>query len=524
MSLTLRIDNYDRLQDGGPIEVTVDRRGLSAGRAIGMDWVLPDPERQISKHHFDVAFRDGAYWLSDLSTNGVFVNGQRYRLDGPHRLAQGDRLQVGPYLISVIVGVGAGLGAGMPAGYGGGYDASGAMPYAPAAPPAADFGDDPWAVDLPPVPPIDPLPRAARPAQPDFTSDFISTPVAAPPAAFTPPPPVAFPGAAAGLRTGGFGALDGGQALGTGLDAPPVPGAGFPAPTGPGLDAAPLGGVASGPPVAGPPLAAPPLAVPPSPAPSMAGLSVAPRPFPAPADGGLAHVPMPMPSAPQRPAPAAPVSPAAAPPMPQPAPISPPRAMAGAPQTAQAFVTAFCEGAGLDPTRYAGVDPVILARELGQTMRTAVAQVMALLQDRASAKKFTRAGERTMLGAMENNPLKFLPDTEQALEALFLAPRDGFQAGSKAMDQALGDVRLHQMALLAAVQPALIKLLADFEPEEIQTASGSGLLSGGGKRKAWDIYVERWDAKVARHENGMLDAFLAHFAEAYAAAVANRKN
>ncbi|MCC5974383.1 MAG: type VI secretion system-associated FHA domain protein TagH [Rubellimicrobium sp.] len=512
MTLTLRIDNYDRLQDGGPIEVTIDRSSLSAGRAIGMDWVLPDPERQISKHHFDVAWRDGAYWLTDLSTNGVFVNGQRYRLDGPHRLAPGDRLQVGPYHISVALGAGPGLQPG--------FGAAPAMPHGGGGlqQPAQDFGDDPWSVDLPAAPPIDPLPRVEQPVQPDFTSDFISNPIA-------PAPTPAFPGMPSGLRTGGFGSDGAGPGPGIGLDAPPIAGLG----AGPGSDATPghglgqaglgqgLGqGLAQG------------LGSGPAVDPAMAGLSVAPVPFPdralpphSPAvppvgaagitPDAIAHVPMPLPSAPQRPAQAGQVPSAHIP------------SRTGPAHGAQAFVAAFCEGAGIDPSRYDSVDPVILARELGQSMRSTVAEVMALLQDRATAKKFTRSGERTMLGAMENNPLKFLPDTEQALEALFLAPRDGFQAGSKAMSEALGDVRLHQMALLAAVQPALIKLLADLEPEEIQSAAGAGLLSGGGKRKAWETYVERWDAKVARHENGMLDAFLAHFAEAYAAAVAARK-
>ena len=47
------------------------------------------------------------------------------------------------------------------------------------------------------------------------------------------------------------------------------------------------------------------------------------------------------------------------------------------------------------------------------------------------------------------------------------------------------------------------------------------MLGGGAnKKKAWDTYVERWDAKAGKHENGMLDVFLANFAESYAAAVA----
>ena len=97
MTLTLKIENYDRLENGGPATITLERRGASVGRREAMDWVLPDPQRHISGHHFDVTYADGAYWLTDLSTNGTFLQGQRYRLEGPHRLSHGDRLVVGHY-------------------------------------------------------------------------------------------------------------------------------------------------------------------------------------------------------------------------------------------------------------------------------------------------------------------------------------------------------------------------------------------------------------------------------------------
>ena len=184
------------------------------------------------------------------------------------------------------------------------------------------------------------------------------------------------------------------------------------------------------------------------------------------------------------------------------------------------MLAAFCEGAGLPPPPPgAAVDSTALARELGRTMQQAAAELMALLQDRAAAKQFTRGGDRTMMGAANNNPLKFLPDPVQALEVMFLQPRDGFMTGGEGMTAALQDVKTHQMAVFAAIQPALIKLLEDLSPEAIEEATGGGLLAGG-RRKSWDEFIKRWDAKAANTENGMLDVFLRHFAESYAAAVA----
>lgn len=152
-------------------------------------------------------------------------------------------------------------------------------------------------------------------------------------------------------------------------------------------------------------------------------------------------------------------------------------------------------------------------------MQAAAAELMALLQNRAEAKRFTRGGDRTMMGAANNNPLKFLPDPAQALEVMFLNHRDGFMSGGEGVAEALRDVKTHQMAVFAAIQPALIKLLEDLSPEAVEAAIDGGLLSGK-RQKAWDEFVKRWDDKVANHENGMLDVFLTHFAESYAAAVA----
>ena len=179
---------------------------------------------------------------------------------------------------------------------------------------------------------------------------------------------------------------------------------------------------------------------------------------------------------------------------------------------------AFCEGAGLPSDQYTPAEAEALAYQLGQCMRIATEEIMTMLQDRSAVKQFTRGGERTMRSATGNNPLKFLPDPPQALEALFLQPRDGFMTGADGLQNALRDLRQHQAAVFAALQPALAQLLAGLSPEEIADEAGGGLLGGSNKSKAWDSYVERWDGKANAGDNGMLDAFLDAFSKAYAEA------
>lgn len=77
--------------------------GGTVGRAPSNDWVLPDPRRVVSGHHFEVQCHGGKYWLIDTSTNGVFVNDADEPASDTGRveLNDGDRLRVGDYDILV---------------------------------------------------------------------------------------------------------------------------------------------------------------------------------------------------------------------------------------------------------------------------------------------------------------------------------------------------------------------------------------------------------------------------------------
>jgi len=77
--------------------------GGTIGRSADNDWVLPDPLRYVSAHHARVQFREGHYYLQDVSTNGVYVNEDMEPLakrgSSGYRLANGDVLRMGAYHI-----------------------------------------------------------------------------------------------------------------------------------------------------------------------------------------------------------------------------------------------------------------------------------------------------------------------------------------------------------------------------------------------------------------------------------------
>ena len=103
MAIKLRVisDHYRELGENRSRVFGVN--GGTVGRAPGNDWILPDPRRVVSGHHFEVQFHSGKYWLIDTSTNGVFINDADDPASDTGRveLNDGDRLRVGDYDILV---------------------------------------------------------------------------------------------------------------------------------------------------------------------------------------------------------------------------------------------------------------------------------------------------------------------------------------------------------------------------------------------------------------------------------------
>ena len=103
MAIKLRVISEQYRELGENRSRVFGVNGGTVGRAPGNDWVLPDPRRVVSGHHFEVQFHGGKYWLIDTSTNGVFVNDADDPASDTGRieLNDGDRLRVGDYDILV---------------------------------------------------------------------------------------------------------------------------------------------------------------------------------------------------------------------------------------------------------------------------------------------------------------------------------------------------------------------------------------------------------------------------------------
>lgn len=101
--LRLRIISDQRRSLAERSSATFSVEGGTIGRSADNDWVLPDPSRYVSAHHARVQFREGHFYLQDVSTNGVYVNDDMEPLakrgSSGYRLANGDMLRMGEYHI-----------------------------------------------------------------------------------------------------------------------------------------------------------------------------------------------------------------------------------------------------------------------------------------------------------------------------------------------------------------------------------------------------------------------------------------
>jgi type VI secretion system protein len=101
--LRLRIVSDQRRSLAERSSAVFSVEGGTIGRSADNDWVLPDPLRYVSAHHARVQFREGHFYLQDVSTNGVYLNDELEPLakrgSSGYRLANGDLLRMGEYHI-----------------------------------------------------------------------------------------------------------------------------------------------------------------------------------------------------------------------------------------------------------------------------------------------------------------------------------------------------------------------------------------------------------------------------------------
>jgi predicted component of type VI protein secretion system len=98
MRLKLVLKGPERLMRAQTVK-TMDEGSMVVGRAPEADWVLPDPNRVVSKAHCKIEKDFSGFVLTDTSTNGVHVNDEPVRFGLPRLLCDGDVLRLGDAVV-----------------------------------------------------------------------------------------------------------------------------------------------------------------------------------------------------------------------------------------------------------------------------------------------------------------------------------------------------------------------------------------------------------------------------------------
>ena len=524
MSVSLQFQSSGAVPgDGRP--VVMRGPSLTIGRGPENDLVLPDPDRQISKTHCVVENHNGNLVAVDLSTNGTFLNYGKVPLGRtPTPLNDGDVLIMGAYELVVHV------------------SANRAEPLAPLMDERASFGNASRAPD-----PMRLLDDAGQGG--DFLDSLLGSDKPKGPAQFRGRhdefaellPPLGDDGPLLGpapVQPGGPAMRD---HLPSGSDAFRAPVASrsaipddwddFLAP----LKPAPAY-VPPAPPVAAPtqipdddifgpepvaPVAAPAVEVPALPmetvAPPRAAEPepIAPEPIAAPAFDPFATAAAPFdPFAtdPNRPGRSSTVPADSAVVMPPPPPAQP-----TAPASTDA-ARAFLAAAGAADMRITDAElPETMAR-LGSTLKAMITGLREILMTRTSIKSEFRI-EQTMVNVGGNNPLKFSVSPEQAIEAMIKPTVRGYLPAEKATEQALEDIRAHEVAMVTGMEAALKGVLSRLNPalltQKIEAKGGFGGFLKNRKAQYWETYEAMYAEISDQAENDFNELFAREFAKAY---------
>ncbi|MTH98018.1 type VI secretion system-associated FHA domain protein TagH [Roseibium sp. RKSG952] len=463
---------------GGLSCIQMQDGALTIGRGEENDLSLPDPDRVLSKRHCAVEERNGDYVLIDVSTNGTFLNYGLERIgEFPAPLNDGDVILVGAYELKVEISAGQSQQVS--------FDplppAQNSLllpePEAAAGPPA-DFGDpldgsnEPWDpfLDDPLAPAVPSSDRAIR-HDPDFLDDPLDVPEAPSDPFLTGGPFADGPFDVPGPRS----VADHNPAVQDHFKTPSVRRPLIPD------DWDDLV-----------PDARPVIERAPEPAPAL-------RPTPAPA----------------------------APPEPhrgdlREAPHS--SAIASEPFAGQQgtkgndAALAFLAAAGAAHLTIPPEELEETMARLGRVFAALISGMREILLARASIKSEMRMTS-TMISSDGNNPLKFSVSPQHAVEAMIRPSVAGYLPAESAAEEALRDIRAHEIAMMSGMEAALKDLLHRLSPDQLsgRIANGPvlGSFLGGKKAKYWEAYEQMFSQIARETEDNFQSTFGREFARAY---------
>lgn len=173
---------------------------------------------------------------------------------------------------------------------------------------------------------------------------------------------------------------------------------------------------------------------------------------------------------------------------------------------------------GLNAANLDDAEIARISQQAGQLLREMVKGLMLVLASRNTIKNEFRMNVTT-IQPKENNPLKFAPNVDDALEIMFLKQGNAYLQPVDAVRDGFESIAQHQLAILAGVKAAFRGVIERFEPatleEHFEKLRKGAVLPVSNKAKNWESYIDHYNELVGDIDKSFKYLYGDEFVRAY---------
>ena len=182
------------------------------------------------------------------------------------------------------------------------------------------------------------------------------------------------------------------------------------------------------------------------------------------------------------------------------------------------FDGSLIDAMGLGERKLSEAKKAEISATVGLLMRESIAGLMQALSFRKKIKEEFRINVTT-IQPVENNPLKFSANIEDALENMFVKDNKAYMKPHDAVREGFQGISEHQVAVLAGIQAAFRGMIERLDPEALEKRfekyRKTGVIKVGQKGKNWESYKEFHQDLVNNMDNSFQYLFGYDFVQAY---------
>jgi len=180
--------------------------------------------------------------------------------------------------------------------------------------------------------------------------------------------------------------------------------------------------------------------------------------------------------------------------------------------------TSLIEAMGLQNNNLVDAEITQMNQLVGEVMREMVSGLMQVLGSRSSIKNEFRMNVTT-IQPVENNPLKFSANIDDALENMFIKQGNAYKNPVESVRDGFDGIAEHQVAILAGIRAAFKGVIERFDPilleQRFSKQKKSGIMPGSQKAKNWELYLEYYNDLAGDIDNSFQYLFGDEFVQAY---------